>query len=48
MTIERADIEKLAELARIELNEATIAETTKSIADVPCPQSDRLRKQDKL
>ncbi|MEZ5529486.1 MAG: Asp-tRNA(Asn)/Glu-tRNA(Gln) amidotransferase subunit GatC [Porticoccaceae bacterium] len=34
MTIERADIEKLAELARIELNEATIAETTKSIADV--------------
>lgn len=34
MTIERADIEKLAELARIELNEATIAETTQSIADV--------------
>ena len=34
MTIERADIEKLAELARIELNEATIAETTRSIADV--------------
>ncbi|WP_438952174.1 Asp-tRNA(Asn)/Glu-tRNA(Gln) amidotransferase subunit GatC [Porticoccus sp.] len=34
MTIERADIEKLAELARIELNEATITETTRSIADV--------------
>ena len=34
MTIERADIEKLAELARIELNDATITETTRSIADV--------------
>jgi aspartyl-tRNA(Asn)/glutamyl-tRNA(Gln) amidotransferase subunit C len=34
MTIERADIEKLAELAQIELNEETIAETTKSIANV--------------
>jgi len=34
MTIERADIEKLAELARIEINEATITETTQSIADV--------------
>jgi aspartyl-tRNA(Asn)/glutamyl-tRNA(Gln) amidotransferase subunit C len=34
MTIERTDIEKLAELARIGLNEATITETTKSIADV--------------
>ena len=34
MTIERTDIEKLAELARIELNDATIAETTQSIADV--------------
>lgn len=34
MTIERADIEKLAELARIELNEATITETTRSIAEV--------------
>jgi aspartyl-tRNA(Asn)/glutamyl-tRNA(Gln) amidotransferase subunit C len=34
MTIERADIEKLAVLARIEINEATITETTQSIADV--------------
>lgn len=34
MTIERADIEKLAELARIEINEATITETTQSIADI--------------
>lgn len=34
MTIERTDIEKLAELARIGLSEATIVETTKSIATI--------------
>lgn len=34
MSIERKDIEKLAELARIQLNESTINETTKSLGDV--------------
>lgn len=34
MTIERADIEKLAELARIQITESQIATTTRSIADV--------------
>ena len=34
MTINHTDIEKLAELARIQLNDATIAETTQSIANV--------------
>ena len=34
MAINYTDIEKLAELARIQLNDATIAETTQSIADV--------------
>ncbi len=34
MTIERADIEKLAELARIQITESQIATTTQSLADV--------------
>ena len=34
MTIERSDIEKLAELARIEISEEQITSTTSSIADV--------------
>jgi len=34
MTIERADIEKLAELARIGITEDTIAETTRSLGEV--------------
>ncbi|MBT3566296.1 MAG: Asp-tRNA(Asn)/Glu-tRNA(Gln) amidotransferase subunit GatC [Porticoccus sp.] len=34
MAINYTDIKKLAELARIQLNDATIAETTQSIADV--------------
>jgi len=34
MAINPTDIEKLAELARIKLNDATIAETTRSISDV--------------
>lgn len=32
--MERADIEKLAELARIEITDATIDEVTRSISDV--------------
>lgn len=34
MTIERQDIEKLAELARIQVSEETIAETTKRLGNV--------------
>jgi len=34
MTIERADIEKLAELARIQITEDQITATTKSLGDV--------------
>ena len=34
MTIERSDIEKLALLARIEITEANIAETTRSLGNV--------------
>ncbi|MCB1667277.1 MAG: Asp-tRNA(Asn)/Glu-tRNA(Gln) amidotransferase subunit GatC [Porticoccaceae bacterium] len=34
MTIERADIEKLAELARIGITEENIAETTRSLGEV--------------
>jgi aspartyl-tRNA(Asn)/glutamyl-tRNA(Gln) amidotransferase subunit C len=34
MTIERADIEKLAELARVQITEENIASTTRSLADV--------------
>lgn len=34
MTIERSDIEKLAELARIQITENQITATTRSIADV--------------
>ncbi len=34
MTIERADIEKLAELSRIGISEENITETTRSIAEV--------------
>jgi aspartyl-tRNA(Asn)/glutamyl-tRNA(Gln) amidotransferase subunit C len=34
MSIERADIEKLAELARIGITDDTIAETTRSLGDV--------------
>ncbi|MGV6807590.1 MAG: Asp-tRNA(Asn)/Glu-tRNA(Gln) amidotransferase subunit GatC [bacterium] len=34
MTIERADVEKLGELARIGITEENIAETTKSLSDV--------------
>ncbi len=34
MTIKRADIEKLAELARIQITEDNIAATTKSLGDV--------------
>lgn len=34
MTIERADILKLAELARIEISEDTIAETTQRLGNV--------------
>ena len=36
MTINHKEIMKLAELARIQLNEETIKETTKSITDVLC------------
>ena len=34
MTIKRADIEKLAELARIGITEENIAETTRSLGEV--------------
>lgn len=34
MTIERADIEKLAELARIQITEDTISAITRSLGDV--------------
>ena len=36
MTINHKEIIKLAELARIQLNDETIKETTKSITDVLC------------
>ena len=34
MTIERTDIEKLADLSRIEITEENIAETTRSLGEV--------------
>jgi len=34
MTIERADIEKLAELARIQISENNVAATARSLGDV--------------